>query len=298
MTMGTPSSRRHVCGAVLALALAFGAVACGDDDDAGTTATEPTTASTAPSTADTVDTTGGGSGGDSVEDGCDLDLEIETAFNTAPFPESEEPTDAEFEAFRQYVETEIGPLLDRADALEIPEIADDIQTSIAPIREFIESGDPAVFDVEDPAGAEADIAISEYFFENCDGPKLDVTATDYAFSDVEASAEADPYRVRLVNDGAEIHEFAVVRKAEGVTETFDELLALPEAETEDKVIFAGIVEPIEAGVTDYGYIPIDEPGEYLAICFIPVGATSFDVLETLEGPPHFTEGMKVEFTVS
>ncbi|MGZ5408351.1 MAG: hypothetical protein ACXWDG_11285, partial [Aeromicrobium sp.] len=94
--MGVPSSRRQVCGAGLALALAFGAVACGDDDDAGTTATEPTTASTAPSTADTVDTTGGGSGG-AVEDGCDLDLEIETAFNTAPFPESEEPTDAEFE---------------------------------------------------------------------------------------------------------------------------------------------------------------------------------------------------------
>jgi hypothetical protein len=200
----------------LALALAFGAVACGDDDDAGTTATEPTTASTAPSTADTEDTTGGGGAGGDAEQlaaGCERDLEIEAAFNAAPFPESEEPTEAEFEAFRQHVETEIGPLLDRADALEIPEIADDIQTSIAPIRAFIESGDPAVFEVEDPAGAEADIAISEYFFENCDGPKLDVTATDYAFSDVEAAVEVDPYRVRLVNDGAEIHEFAVVRRA-------------------------------------------------------------------------------------
>lgn len=297
--MSTSSSRRHVSGAVLAVTLALGAVACGDDDDdSGTTATETTVASTAAPATDATETTGGEVGAEQLAAGCELDFEIEMAFNAAPFPESEPPTEAELETFREYIETEVGPLLDRADALEIPEIADDVQTAIAPIREFIESGDPSTFEEEDPATTEADIAISEYFYDNCEGPKLDVTATDYAFSGVEDSVDVNPYRVKLANDGAEIHEFVVVRKAEGVTETFDELLALPEAETEDKVVFVGIVEPIEGGVTDYGYITIDEPGEYIAVCFIPVGATSFETLETVEGPPHALQGMKAEFTVS
>ena len=37
------------------------------------------------------------------------------------------------------------------------------------------------------------------------------------------------------------------------------------------------------------------PGEYVAVCFIPVG-TMPDHEGT--GPPHFVEGMKQEFTVT
>ena len=46
-----------------------------------------------------------------------------------------------------------------------------------------------------------------------------------------------------------------------------------------------------------------EAGEYLAVCFIPVGLTP-EVAEAAEsggeepqGPPHFTQGMRAEFTV-
>jgi len=44
-----------------------------------------------------------------------------------------------------------------------------------------------------------------------------------------------------------------------------------------------------------------EPGGYVIVCFLPVGATP-DNMEALESgelqcPPHFTEGMVEEFTV-
>ncbi|MEJ7722307.1 MAG: hypothetical protein WKF58_18585 [Ilumatobacteraceae bacterium] len=45
-------------------------------------------------------------------------------------------------------------------------------------------------------------------------------------------------------------------------------------------------------------------GDYLAICFIPVGTTpeKMSEMEGQEGPPegkpHFLEGMQLEFTVS
>jgi hypothetical protein len=33
-----------------------------------------------------------------------------------------------------------------------------------------------------------------------------------------------------------------------------------------------------------------EPGEYVMVCFVSVGGAE-------DGPPHFTQGMKYEFTV-
>ena len=42
------------------------------------------------------------------------------------------------------------------------------------------------------------------------------------------------------------------------------------------------------------------PGEYIALCFIPVGTSMSHDGEFVEGTgaPHFTEGMQHEFTVA
>lgn len=41
-----------------------------------------------------------------------------------------------------------------------------------------------------------------------------------------------------------------------------------------------------------------EPGDYAALCFIPTGSTMANSDEPDgDGPPHFTQGMKTEFTV-
>ena len=46
-----------------------------------------------------------------------------------------------------------------------------------------------------------------------------------------------------------------------------------------------------------GYAVVElEPGDYIALCFIPTGMTS-DEGPPPEGPPHAMQGMVAEFTV-
>jgi len=41
-----------------------------------------------------------------------------------------------------------------------------------------------------------------------------------------------------------------------------------------------------------------EAGRYVMLCFVPTGATSFEDMESADGPPHFAHGMVEEFTVA
>ena len=46
-------------------------------------------------------------------------------------------------------------------------------------------------------------------------------------------------------------------------------------------------------ISDFG------PGDYAALCFIPSGTMMHDGEEMPgDGPPHFIQGMKTEFTVT
>lgn len=51
------------------------------------------------------------------------------------------------------------------------------------------------------------------------------------------------------------------------------------------------------GDTDYAVVEL-EKGEYVAVCFVPVGLTSEEVAPPEDAPPHFTLGTKVEFEVA
>ncbi|MBA3606044.1 MAG: hypothetical protein H0W46_08755, partial [Acidimicrobiia bacterium] len=103
----------------------------------------------------------------------------------------------------------------------------------------------------------------------------------------------------LTNDGEEAHEIAVLRKNEGVTATWDELLELPEEEAREMVTeVGGAFAPTNGAV---GLLVGElEAGEHIALCFIPVGTSMGDDGEFIEGdgPPHFVEGMRHEFTVN
>jgi hypothetical protein len=113
--------------------------------------------------------------------------------------------------------------------------------------------------------------------------------------------EAGPVSFDLSNEGKELHELVLVKKNDSTTETFDQLLELPEEQAQKKTttVASAFAEP---GGTDYAVVDL-EPGEYLAVCFIPVGFTpeAAAAAETSgtepSGPPHFTEGMRAEFTV-
>ena len=106
-----------------------------------------------------------------------------------------------------------------------------------------------------------------------------------------ATVEAGTTAFTLTNESAagEDHEMIIMRKADGVDLTWDEIMALGEEESMEKVEFKG------AGFAATGAPPGTvltelESGEYAALCFIPVGGAE-------GGEPHFLHGMLQEFTV-
>jgi hypothetical protein len=128
------------------------------------------------------------------------------------------------------------------------------------------------------------------------GETIEVVAVDYAFSGIPSDVEAGT-SFELTNEGSEVHELVLVRRNDDVETSFEELLEMPEDEAMEFVtVVGGIVA--EPGATSEDTITVDEPGDYLAICFVAVGTTSLEDAETVEGAPHFTEGMLQEFTVS
>lgn len=134
--------------------------------------------------------------------------------------------------------------------------------------------------------------------------QVEVVTTDYAFSDFGASLQG-PVTFTMRNDGAELHEMVIVRKNDGVTTTFEELLALPEDEAFAQVQFVGQTMA-EGGQTAPDALTATDPGEYLMVCFIPQGMTTLPSLDPNasgppdlgDGPPHFTLGMLREFSIT
>jgi plastocyanin len=137
------------------------------------------------------------------------------------------------------------------------------------------------------------------------GEGVTVTGVEYAYQGVPDGAKAGTL-VTFVNGGKEVHEIVAIRRNEGVTTTLDELLAMPEEESNKLVSFLGVAVA-SPGETAPEKITLDKPGDYILICFIPVGTTELPSLapdatpnESLlpDGPPHFIQGMVAEFTVT
>ena len=133
---------------------------------------------------------------------------------------------------------------------------------------------------------------------------ITVTAVDFAFEGVPAEVPSGT-TMALTNTGQEVHEMVVVRKLPTTTQSFEELLALPDDQVQ------GLVEDIgfayaEPGQTATDLVTTGEPGDYLMICFIPAGTTSLPSIDPNSseppdmgtGAPHFTLGMLQEFTVT
>jgi uncharacterized cupredoxin-like copper-binding protein len=253
--------------------------ACGDDDT--TTTASPTTTSAS----------------SEFTEYCEASLAIETA------PEPDIDFDAltpeqAADAAKKFA-ADLKPLADRVEATAPAEIEADIATQVKTLDATIATGDFSGFEGPDFEAAEA--KVHAFDLENCGWAQSEVTMGDYSFQGLEDTYSAGPVSFDVTNEGKELHEFILLRKNDGVTETFDQLLELPEDQAEQKTTAVGSAFA-EPGGSDYAVVDL-EPGEYLAICFIPVGLTP-EAAQAAEaggpepsGPPHFTEGMQAEFTV-
>ena len=112
--------------------------------------------------------------------------------------------------------------------------------------------------------------------------RVDVVGTDYAFSEFDATFSG-PVAFAFRNEGEELHEMVIVRKNDDVTETFQELLALPEEEAFAKIGFAGqtFAEP---GQTGPDIVTATEPGDYLMVCFVPQGTAAWPTRFSSQAP--------------
>ena len=157
-----------------------------------------------------------------------------------------------------------------------------------------------------------------------------VSGVEYAFVGLPQSVPVGS-TLTFTNDGAEIHEIVVNRLADGVTESFEELLALSESGVDlqaEGYIDTEFGDPMllaVSGQTAEGGITLDQEGRYVALCFIPTGLDSAKLEElgvdlstlgpdtdpstlspevqafleeVMANPPHMAQGMIQEFVVT
>lgn len=141
-----------------------------------------------------------------------------------------------------------------------------------------------------------------------------VDGFDYGFANLPESVPAGT-RLSLRNTAtAELHEIAVFRLPDEVTEPLEELLQLPPDELgpilgEPRAVLLQVPGSDEV-IAAVGDGVLTEPGRYAVMCFIPYGADPFEYLakaaESEGGPPqgvaggapHFTYGMYAELEVT
>jgi hypothetical protein len=277
----SPVHSLKTCLAVTVTAL-LGLAACDDDDDDA--ATDP-----APADAEPADD----SGSDDVAAYCEASL----AFETVPDPEIDFETASEEEVvtgLKAYAVDVLQPAMADIVATAPDELADEADRFSAIVDDIAATGDGSLF--ESPEAAEISATAHAYDMVNCGWESVDVTATNYAFAGIPAELPAGVTSFNLGNEGEDLHELVLVRKNDGVTQSAEELLALPEEEAMSLTTMVGTNAFAAPGEEDYTIADL-EPGDYVALCFVPVGATSTDGPPP-DGPPHAMEGMYAEFTVS
>lgn len=272
-TSGYSRPHRRFATGALALALAFGAVACGDDDEQASDEPKSEFATY-----------------------CERAFAIENYFAGDPEVDFETATEAEVQAaVAQYLQG-AKPLIDAALPVIPAEIKESIGVQVAAFNEALAGrGNPEeIFETPEVQAAEA--KTHAFDLKNCGWGNTEVSTVDYSFQGLPTELKAGRRSIDLTNKGKELHEIIFLSKNPGVTESFDQILALPREQAQTKVtdVFGAFAAQ---GETEYAVGDIPK-GQYLAVCFIPQGLTSEETPPAPDAKPHFLLGMKQEVTVS
>jgi uncharacterized cupredoxin-like copper-binding protein len=204
------------------------------------------------------------------------------------------------EEAKKFARESIRPLANNIVANAPEQVKEEIAVLNNAVREVENTGNLEAFNK--PEVVQASKVAHEFDLKNCGWGKVEVTAVNYAFGGVPKELKRGATSFELTNNGTEHHEMVIFRKNDDATESFDELLALPEDQAETKVTFvaASDATPKQEGVYTVASL---RPGEYAMVCFIPVGSTpeaeaaAEAAKQEIQGPPHYTRGMKSEFTI-
>jgi hypothetical protein len=282
----TGTRRRAAVG--LGAALVLLTSACGSSKSSSKATTVESTAGPATSAAAGAATTAGStSGGSTAGSGAG------GAFDSAKYCSAELNLEATADAVNnstaepKEIATAIVGAAKPAAALAPTELQASFNGAIATLESVVESNDADTLQNFAPPPE-----IHAFDLKSCGWQRTDVTAQDYHFDGLPATLKAGVNDFELTNKGQEFHVLVIVKKKDGVTESFDDLLNDPEAENKTETVAAAAAAPGQPA----GYAVVDlKPGEYLALCPIAQGSTG----ETQgTGPPHFTLGMHQTLTVT
>lgn len=144
------------------------------------------------------------------------------------------------------------------------------------------------------------------------GDIVEVELNDFEFIGLSESVPAGT-RLAVVNHAeSELHEMVVFKLAEGEQRSASELAGLDPLDLEATLgapVTVLLAAPAGEQVAAVGDGTLNEPGKYVAFCFIPTGVDPQVYLEAVAqsqdgppqiegvGPPHFVHGMLADFDV-
>jgi hypothetical protein len=224
---------------------------------------------------------------------CDAVLEMETLAEPNTGFESLSPQE-QVKAAMQFAATTLRPIVDKIVAVAPAEVGDSTSVLNNAVTKVEQTGELSAFDT--PQAQQAKTSAHAFDLKHCGWGRADVTAVDYAFQGVPATMNAGTvsFEFRNKSQRGEHHEMVVFKKNEGVRESFQQLLMLPDEEAKTKAtIVTGAKAP--PGASSYGVAKL-VPGDYAMVCFISVGSKKENPKG--QGPPHFIHGMVTEFAVT
>ena len=227
-----------------------------------------------------------------ASDYCQASLALETA--PEPDIDFETATPEEMTAATKvYAAETFLPLAQRLQELAPDEISADVEIGMAAVNRLAETGD---FETAfgDPEFEAALDRMHAHDVDTCEWNTVDVRAADYAFQGVPSEVDAGVTSFEFKNGGTEVHEMVLFRINDGVTETLEELLAMPEEEVVTKTTMVAQTGAVP-GEDEYSVADLTA-GRYAMLCFVPEGTHSEEMEGT--GEPHFMRGMVYEFSVA
>ena len=146
------------------------------------------------------------------------------------------------------------------------------------------------------AGASSSPAASSAASNAASGPTIAVTGSDYKFDGLPADVAKGSVLTFKNAATDEDHLLVVVRRNDDVTRDLEDLLKNgTEDEQQSMTTQVGELEAAP-GQSASGTITLDQPGQYLALCPIPVGSMASGG-PAADAMPHFLKGMYQVFTV-
>jgi uncharacterized cupredoxin-like copper-binding protein len=173
----------------------------------------------------------------------------------------------------------------------IDAIDSDVDDMVMVLRKAVSTKDRDLLD--SPDFAKAGAAVDKWMLSNCGYGELKGSAVDFEYDGLPKTLKGGYNAITLTNEGEEMHEMVLFRINDDVTEDFEALLKLPEGEGDDKAVPMGVVV-VPPGKTGSSFFDL-KPGRYGITCFIPKGSKNG---KFGDGPPHFTEGMIADLTVT